>query len=84
MSLASLLRGSIAALHGLGTSITRDAHELHRNIRCHSIAYLQDMWLRHNLKVSLHRNAQGSFSQSFRSVRLALKPLATADQGSPK
>ena len=39
-----------------------------------SLAYLLDMWFRHNLKVSLHRNSLRSFSQSLRTKRLALHP----------
>lgn len=43
----------------------------------HSLAYLQGMWLRRNLKVSLRRNSRGSFSRSLRATRLAFEPLAT-------
>ena len=74
-----LLRNWIAALRDLGTGITRNAHEPHRNIRCRS--YLGGMWLRHNLKVSLRRNSLCSFSRSPHSVRLALQRLATVLRG---
>ena len=38
------------------------------------LAYPLDMWLRRNLKPSLHRNSLCSFSRIPRSVHLALHP----------
>ncbi len=60
----NLLRDSIAALRGLGTSITRVAHELHRNIRCRFLAYLLGM-SRHSVPCALPSNRSLRFLEVF-------------------